>query len=173
MQSLVTTFSWPRTLVPTVCTIHPFSFNLPLTTWQVPLGYFFEYHTGWLKQTIQKHDTGWKETAVYSELYISLLLEVTPSGINRTANDTLSFLSQTGQMIPCNFVKSPDKCLRWSLFQSALLLASFCSVKDSVQCNSSRRSVRPSTVWPVSQRIRSPRKSDPGRIGRILDALST
>ena len=48
VQSLVTSFSWPRTLVPRV--YHSAMQLQPATdkTSEVPLGYFFaEYHTGW------------------------------------------------------------------------------------------------------------------------------
>ena len=101
-------------------------------TWQVSLGYFFGYEarvTYWVKQTVQKYDTGWNSTP-HS---ITLLLAVTPNENNRQmiartgANDSLEIHSWLYCCIAgwSSLVKSPD---RWSLFQSALLLGSLCSI---------------------------------------------
>ena len=67
--------------------------------------------------------------------YLSQNIGPAVAGSAGPAPPPLLLLSQTGQMIPCKhgyiavcmkfFVKSPDRCLRWSLLQSALLLASF------------------------------------------------
>ena len=112
VQSLATSFSWPITLVPRV--YHSTMQLQPAidTTWEVLLGYFFaEYHTGW------------------NRLYKNMILaEIDCS----TVHSISLYLGVTLYRLKF-FVKSPD---RWSLFQSALLLASFCSTKDC--CNKNK-----------------------------------
>ena len=82
-------------------------------TWQVPLGYFFaEYHTGWNR--------------LYSATYHNLILAVLLSDFLLT---TLTEPSWLYSCIGWNSLLNHD---RWSLFQSAFLLGSFCFIDDSV-----------------------------------------
>ena len=81
--------------------------------WQVPLGCFFvEYHTGWNR--------------LYSAPYHNLILAVLLTDFLLT---TLTEPSWLYSCIGWNSLLNHD---RWSLFQSAFLLGSFCFIDDSV-----------------------------------------